>query len=312
MSGIKLDKTFSCETSTHSYTTHYTSLGPPASTNAQPVIFVHGTPWSHKVWIPYALSLSRKFHVYLSDNPGFGVSPGANPLPSTTESTRDDLDASLRGHAEVFAALLKHWKETDNWGDVKPHVIAHDNGGLISLRAALQHGCEYTSLCLIDVVAVPPFGHPLFQLVDQNVDVFKQIPENIFAGTIEGYISGAVFKRLDQETMEMLKQPWLDSKNGIQGTAGFVRQMQQAGQRDAGDVAPRYGEIGRALRNRIKIIWGGNDEWLPSELAERLASMIGGEAEVVLIDDAGHLLHYDQPASLGVELGMWLATMSSR
>lgn len=309
MAAVTLDKTFSHETATHRYTVRYTSLGPPPSPSAPPVVFVHGTPWSHKVWTPYALSLSRHFHVYLSDNPGFGISPGGSPLPSTTDSSRDDLDASLRGQAEVFAALFKHWKQADNWEGVKPHVIAHDNGCLISLRAKLQHDCEYSSLCLIDVVAVPPFGSPFFRLVGQHVEVFKQIPEHIFEGTIESYIRGAVFKPLDHETMEMLKQPWLESKNGMQGIAGFVRQMQQADQRDAEEVAPRYGEIGQSLKGRVKIIWGKDDKWLPSSLAERLGSMIGCGAEVVLVEEAGHLIHYDQPARLGIELGTWLAGM---
>ena len=245
------------------------------------------------------------------DNPGFGISPSGSPLEDTDPSTRDDLDASLHGQAEVLAALYHHWQTSENWADLKPHVIAHDNGGLITLRATILHGCIYSSLCLIDVVAVPPFGSPFFLLVGQHPEVFKSIPESMFEGLIESYIRGAAFHPLSERVMSMLKQPWLESNGGIQGKEGFIRQMQQADQRDAEEVAPRYAELGARMEGRVKIIWGRDDKWIPYDRAERLAKMIGGgaEREVTLIEEAGHLMHFDQPARLGVELGLWLARL---
>jgi hypothetical protein len=48
--------------------------------------------------------------------------------------------------------MFKMWEKTEKWSG-RPHVIAHDHGGLMALRANL-----YDSLCLIDVVAIEPFG----------------------------------------------------------------------------------------------------------------------------------------------------------
>ena len=210
------------------------------------------------------------------------------------------MDASLAGQAEAFAHLVQAWELSDH-----PHVIAHGNGGLISLRANLRHGIDYASLCLVDVVAVSPFGSPFFKLVAANGDVFNNIPDNLMAGLIRSYIRGAAFKPLNQGVEDMLTGPWLSS--GLQGKAGFIRQMTQASQRDVEDVEPSYGKVGK--RMPVKIIWAKEDQWIPVDHAERLGRMIGAQ-EIVIVEEAGHLIHFDQPVRLAVELTMWLAKVA--
>lgn len=295
-----LDQVFSCKTSTHSYEIHYTTLG---SASSPPLIFIHGTPWSHKVWLPYAQSLSSSFRIYLFDNPGYGVSPGGTPLSSSLD-WKTELDASLKGQSEAFSHIFKYWKEKDGWKD-KPHVIAHDNAGLVSLRANLLYVCEYKSLCLIDVVAVRPFGSPFFRLVASNPDVFKQIPPGMFRGLVLSYIEGASYKPLRSDVLDMLMEPWLEG--GLQGQEGFIRQMLQADQRHAEDVEGKYGEAGKSMP--VRIIWGKEDFWIPVDRAEKLAQVIGTE-DVVILEEAGHLVHYDQPERLGIEIGRWIESVS--
>jgi pimeloyl-ACP methyl ester carboxylesterase len=293
-----LTQTFRHNTSTHSYAINWTSFGSP---NSPPLIFVHGTPWSSRVWVPYALSLSRSFHVYLADNPGFGESPLGIPLPGKVDVITEEaaLDADLAQQSEAWAALYKHWEA--GWDGRKAHVVAHDHGGLMALRANLLHGCEYASLCLIDVVAIGPFGQPLFKLVAENQGVFQALPESVFEGILESYIRDAVHKPLRSETMETLKSPWM--RPG--GKKGFIRQLCQANSRRTDEVEGRYGEIGAKMP--VMIVWAKQDRWIPVETAERLRKMLKAK-EVVVIEEAGHLVMYDQAARLGVELGSWLST----
>lgn len=129
------------------YQIRWTRLGPQ---DGQPLIFIHGTPWSSRLWAPYALAFSSSYSVYLFDNPGYGESQTF--AHGTDEQAKD---TSLGKQAASFAALYRHWALSR-----PPHVIVHDNGGLVSLRAALLHGCVYRSLTLVDVVAVGPFGSP--------------------------------------------------------------------------------------------------------------------------------------------------------
>lgn len=294
---IKLDRTFHHSTPTHTYQIRWTSLGNPA---AQPLIFIHGTPWSSRVWSNYAQSFSNYFHVYLFDNPGFGASPLGKPLPSKEEAITKELalDADLSQQSAVFAALFNHWAES--W-QYRPHIVAHDHGGLMALRAHIIHGCEYASLCLVNVVAIGPFGQPLFKLIAENEDVFTALTGPVFEGVVEAYIRDASYRGLDRDTMEMLKSPWISTE---EGRIGFLRQMVQANSRSTGEVEGQYSEVGRKMP--VRVIWGQEDAWIPVETAARLKAKLNAR-EVVLIEGAGHLVMYDQEGKLGVELGWWLS-----
>ncbi|KAF9892703.1 hypothetical protein FE257_001105 [Aspergillus nanangensis] len=306
-SPIPLTQTFHHRTATHSYQIHWTSLGNPTH---PPLVFIHGTPWSSSVWSTYAQTLSNYFHVYLFDNPGFGASPLGQPLPGKEHmiSRASALDGSLAHQTEAFAALYKSWAQ--EWRQ-NAHVIAHDHGGLMSLRAHLLHGCDYASLCLVNVVAMGPFGQPLFKLVAENEGVFEALNGEVFEGVVEGYIRQAACQPLDRETMEMLKRRWVSTE---EGRRGFVRQMAQANSRSTEEVEGRYAEVGGKMP--VRVIWGKEDKWIPVETAERLREKLRAD-KVVLIEGAGHLVMYDQEGKLGVELGWWLnqidiPVMSSR
>jgi pimeloyl-ACP methyl ester carboxylesterase len=252
--------------------------------------------------------LSTYFHVYLFDNPGFGDSPLGRPLPGKEASISKAvaLDADLAQQSEVFAALYQFWAQRwDARHSSKAHVVAHDHGGLMSLRAHILHGCEYASLCLIDVVAMGPFGQPLFKLVAENEAVFHALTPTVFEGIVESYIRDAAYKELSKETMEMLKRPWIRSD---EGRKGFVRQLVQANSRSTDKVEGRYPEVGKKMP--VRIIWGRQDGWLPVDIAERLREKLNAR-EVVLIDGAGHLVMYDQQGKLGVELAWWLSRVGS-
>ncbi|KAG9193403.1 hypothetical protein G6011_03438 [Alternaria panax] len=298
-----LDKTFHFASPTYSFKIRWTSLGSPTS---PPLIFIHGTPWSFRVWVPFALALSHKYRVYLFDNPGFGDSPLEQLLPDVHFSPKDEierLDSNLARQTSAFAALFEHWRATEEWKS-SAHIIAHDHGGLMSLRAHLLHDCQYKSLCLIDVVAIGPFGQPLFKSVAENPAAFERLPDVAFEGIVESYISNAAYTKLDDEIMRMLKAPWLAQG----GKRGFVRQLCQAAHRSTQEVEGRYAEVGENLP--VKVIWGKQDSWIPASYAHRLGKALGAK-EVVEVEGAGHLIMYDQPGQLGVELGMWITSVNT-
>ena len=65
----------------------------------------------------------------------------------------------------------------------------------------------------------------------------------------------------------------------------------------------RYGEVGRDTP--VKIIWGKEDNLIPVDRAEKLAKAVGAK-EVVVIEEARHLVMLDQTEQLGIELSKWL------
>jgi pimeloyl-ACP methyl ester carboxylesterase len=241
----------------------------------------HGTPWSSTVWAPFAAALSAEFSVYLWDMPGYG------------QSSKDLGHAvDLGTQAELFSDLLRHWDLTS------PHVVAHDYGGAVSLRAHLLHEASYASLALVDVVALRPWGSDFFRLVANHTEAFAAQPPAIHQGALKAYIAGASHRGLSPAQLNALTAPWLTSE----GQGAFYRQIAAADERFTDEIQDRYTELDLP----VKVIWGRDDTWIPADRAAQLAQMIPG-ADLELIDDAGHLVQYDAPVHLAVALHRWLS-----
>ncbi|MBC3190033.1 alpha/beta hydrolase [Pseudonocardia sp. C8] len=236
-----------------------------------PVVFCHGTPWSSRLWAPIAAALASSHRVVLWDMPGYGVSSKS-------------AEVSLGVQGRVLAALLDGWRLDD-----PPHVVAHDYGGAVALRAHLVHGAAYASLTLVDVVALAPWGSEFFRLVRENAAAFAALPDPLHEALVRAYIRGAAFRPLRPDDEDVLVRPWL----GESGQAAFYRQIAQADQRFTDEIEPRYGELDLPVR----IVWGTEDTWIPVDRAHRLAAAIPG-AELHLVPEAGHLIQLDAPEAL--------------
>lgn len=244
-----------------------------------PLVFLHGTPWSSALWRPVAEALASRFTVYLWDMPGYGAS---------SKQPDHDVDLGVQGH--VFAHLL------DEWRLQRPHIVAHDLGGAVALRARLIHGARYASLCLVDVVALSPWGSPFFTLVKQHADVFSQLPDAVHRGAVEAYVRSASHRGLRAEDLEALVTPWSE----MGGQTAFYHQIAQADERFTDEVEPLYASI----EEPTHVVWGTEDRWIPVDRAHRLHSMLP-HSTLALIEEAGHLIQLDAPAQLAAELTRW-------
>lgn len=276
------------------YKLRWTCIGPE---KAPPLVFIHGTPWSSRLWAPIAQAVAQtlRYRVYLFDNPGYGQSH-----ERTAEAKGARPQVSLADQAAAFAAIAK-----DCWGfgeNNKPIIIAHDFGGIISLRANLLHGIPYTALFLADPVALRPTGSPFFRLVGQNADVFNSVPPSVFSGFVRSYIAEAAHKPLTESTLQDLCAPWLVSD---ETRRDFIAQIAQCDQQHIADVDGRYMEITATMP--VKIVWANDDYWIPVEAAYRLADAMGiPHEEVSIVEEAGHLVQIDAPERLTAEIVSWL------
>ncbi|RIQ29577.1 alpha/beta fold hydrolase [Jiangella rhizosphaerae] len=249
-----------------------------------PVVFCHGTPWSSALWEPFADALSSRYTVHLWDMPGYGRS-----------SKDDGHDVSLAVQGELLADLLRFW------GGPPPHLVTHDIGGAVALRAHLLHGAPVTSLALVDVVAQAPWGSPFFRLVGEHPSVFEALPADLHEALLRAYVSGAATGELTADQLRMLVGPWL----GPDGQRAFYRQIAAADEAHTDEIEPRYGE----LDVPVLVAWGTSDTWIPVDRAHRLASMIPG-ARLELIEGAGHLVQLDAPVALTAALQRWLDSLT--
>jgi pimeloyl-ACP methyl ester carboxylesterase len=247
-----------------------------------PVVFCHGTPWSSRLWAPFADGLRSEFTTYLWDMPGYG------------ESSKDPEHAvSLDVQGELFADLVAYWELTE------PHVIAHDYGGAVSLRAHLLRDVPYASLALVDVVALAPWGSEFFRLVRDHTDVFTALPPPMHQGALRAYVADASHRGLTPEQLDQLVEPWLDDV----GRAAFYRQIAEADEAYTDEIEPKYGDLDLP----VLVVWGRDDGPIPVDRAYRLADMIPG-AELETIEEAGHLIQLDQPVRLATTLHRWLTS----
>jgi pimeloyl-ACP methyl ester carboxylesterase len=253
---------------------HWSSRG-----SGPPVVLCHGTPWSSRLWERIADALSAEYTVYLWDMPGYG------------ESSKDPgHSVALDVQGELFHDLLEHW-ELD-----APHVIAHDYGGAVALRAHLLHGSRYASLALVDVWHSPRGDRTSSDWCANTRTCSRRSrpgsmrdrarlhrgrePRGAHRGAV-GHARGAVARR---------GRP-----------AAFYRQIAEADQRYTDEVEPLYPSIDLP----VLIVWGTEDSWIPVDRAHRLASLIPG-AQLKLIENAGHLIQLDQPRELEMVLRGWL------
>jgi pimeloyl-ACP methyl ester carboxylesterase len=246
-----------------------------------PVVLCHGTPFSSAIWRPFADALSTGHTVYAWDMPGYGAS---------SKAAEHAVDLGVQG--ELLAELIAEW------GLDRPHVIAHDFGGAVSLRAHLLHGARYRSLMLVDVVAIPPTGSPFFRFVQEHPGLLAHLPGYIHEAIVTAYIQGASHRGLRAHDVAQLVAPWTTAE----GQPAFYRQIEQFDERYLEEIEPRLSEIDIPVR----IVWGADDTWIAPDRGRRLRELIPA-ATLRLVDGAGHLVHYDAPGALIDEMRAWLA-----
>ncbi|MEM7489426.1 MAG: alpha/beta fold hydrolase [Pseudomonadota bacterium] len=245
--------------------THGTSAGRVAAGRAgdgPPLVLAHGWPWSSYSWHRVIPHLAARFTVHWYDMPGFGRSEMA-PLRAP----------SLDTQGEVFGEML------DAWGLADPHVVAHDFGGAVTLRAHLLHGRDYACLTLMNVVAMRPWGSDFFDHVGRHVDAFTGLPPHIHAGLVDAYIGGALVQPLPQDDRARLVEPWLTEA----GRTAFYAQFALADERFTAEMEARYDDI----RCPVAILWGEDDPWIPLSRGQALAEAVG--VDLAPLPGLGHL-----------------------
>lgn len=245
------------------------------------VVLCHGTPWSSAVWGAIARQLAFDRRVFMYDMPGYGASISAH-----------SVDIDLVNQRRRFAALLKHW------GLMRPSVVAHDIGGAVALGAHLFEETQLSSLYLLDVVTIDPWGSPFFQLVARNEEVFAALPQNLHAALVLEYISGATNGTLEPCQMAELANPWCTRT----GQPAFYHQIAQLKPEHTRPIVENLGKVSCPVR----IAWGELDPWIPLTQATSIAKKLPGDVEIFTIPKAHHLAQLEEKESLAADIENWL------
>lgn len=240
--------------------------------SGEPIVLVHGTPFSSQVWRRIAPWLARHRTVYFFDLLGYGES-----------EKRSGQDVSLGIQNEVLAEMLGHWALN------KPEIVAHDFGGATVLRGYYLQGLRYSKLTLIDPVALSPWGSPFVQHVRKHEEAFSGLPAYAHDALLAAYLQGASFKGLSGEAVETYSRPW----RGSVGQGAFYRQIAQMDQKYTDEIEPKYGRPDCPTQ----ILWGEEDHWIPIATGERLAGLMTN-GRLIHVPNAGHLVQEDAPEAI--------------
>ena len=238
-----------------------------------PVVMIHGFPWSAQAWRNIAPWLARNNkRVYYFDMVGTGKS-----------EMKDGQDVSPAVQNNLLAALLEHW------GLNRPKVVAHDFGGLAALRGYYINQLRYSSLTLINAVAVLPSGSPGFCYFREHEKVLAGLPQYAHQAVLRAYINETTYKGFNQEVADLYMQPWLDGP----GQAAFYRQIAHSGDRYIDEIQSQYG----SMEGEVHIVWAEEDTFIPTSQGKQIAELLSADS-FTPVPEASHLIQEDAPEAV--------------
>ncbi len=237
-----------------------------------PVVLIHGFPWSSQAWRNIAPWLARTHEVYYFDMLGTGASEKA-----------EGQDVSEDVQSDLLEALVAHW------GLSRPQVVGHDFGGLAALRGHFVNGIEYGKLHLIDAVAVLPSGSPFYAHVAHHEAAFAGLPDYAHEALFRAYIQNASHYPLREEVSEMYLAPY----RGEKGRPAFYRQIAQADNANIAEAEARYARPDF----EVHISWGMKDTFIPLAQGKQLRDALSATSFTV-IEHSAHLVQEDAPEAV--------------
>ncbi|KAI9904959.1 hypothetical protein N3K66_001488 [Trichothecium roseum] len=253
-----------------------------------PLVLLHGTPSSSLIWrnvLPGLVSAGYKVHVY--DLLGFGLSE--RPWDPA-------VDTSMTGQVPILEGLLAHWGLAKG----RFHLAAHDIGGGVAQRFAVESPGRLRSLTLVDVVSHDSYPSPRTREQMRNgLDALARAPDADHRSHFRGWLLSAVRDEAGLGRSGAL-DAYLSYISGPLGQASFFEhQVRHYDPKHTVDVSPLLGPTlsgdgGGGGQVPVKIIWGADDSWQVPSWAARLAGEVPG-SELDLVEGAGHFSLEDRP-----------------
>ncbi len=236
-----------------------------------PVLFLHGAGGLFPD-NPFLDQLAQRYHVFAPELPGYGESTGEELLD-------DMLDFALHG-----------WDVAHTLGLKQPHLVGHSMGGMIAAEMACIAPNDLSKLVLVNAAGLWIPEHPI-------PDLFALLPFEFAQLLFHDPVAGAAMLTggLDFSNVDAVAEFYI----------GNARRMGMAGK--ILFPIPNRGVAKRLYRLTAQtlVLWGRSDALIPPVYAERWKQLIPG-ARLQLIDAAGHMLPYEQPAAFSAALAEFL------
>lgn len=250
-----------------------------------PLLLLHGYPETHMMWGKIAGDLAKDFTVIAPDLRGYGESTGP-------AATKDHETYSKRAMARDAVALMRHF------GHERFMLAAHDRGGRVGYRLALDHPGVVQKLSILDIIPTADVwkrANKAFALGYWHWSFLAQpapFPENAIATDPEGFtfrIAGnsgsSIFApEAYADYLEALKDP---------ATIHAMCEDYRAGA--SYDIKADEADRGRRIEAPLQVLWGSKGalgHWYDVlEVWRGWAVNVQGQAI-----DSGHFIPEERPA----------------
>lgn len=241
-----------------------------------PVVLIGGLTSTVETWGLQRRALAERYRVILPDNRGSG----------RTRVRDDDGTRSIQGFADDVLVLV------DGLGLDRIHLVGASMGGMIVQAFALAHPERLRSL----VLACTLFGGP--QAVAADPSVTAKLLEAA-GDNADASLSVVAHPETTERRPEAIRF-YLASKAAQPHSAEEVAQRAQAVA--AFDAADRV----KGITAPTLVITGKQDILVPPENSRMLAERIP-DAELVEVDQAGHIFFCEQPDATNAALLSFLS-----
>jgi pimeloyl-ACP methyl ester carboxylesterase len=232
-----------------------------------PTLYVHGTPTNADDWTAF---LARGGGI-APDLPGFGRSGKAN-----------SFDYTIAGYGRFVERFLDH-ASVD-----RLNLVVHD-WGAVALTFAERFPERINRLVVIDAVPLLP-GYTWHRLARawRRFGVGEVVMGSMLERVIRRISKGV--NATPGELPEEYLRSWIDHFD--EGTQRAILKLHRDGSPDR--LAAAGDQLGQIDAPAL-IVWGEHDPYFEASFARAYAEALGGPAEVLLLDDAGHVPWLDRP-----------------
>jgi haloalkane dehalogenase len=242
-------------------------------------LFLHGYPTSSYLWrnvLPAVAAAGCR--AVAPDLPGFGDSPP--DLPGTWERQVDNVDRFRRalGLDRVILGV-------------------HDWGGLIGLRWACDNPSAIEALVITDTGFFPDGRWhgtaKALRTEGEGEQLVANVNRDLLAMALRQISPGLADDAIDEFFKAYGDEDRKRSQLDLYRSGDFEK------------LEPYRGQL-TALGVPAKIVWGAKDEFAPIGGAYRFTKELP-EAELVVLEDAGHFLMEDEPDRVAREVTAFVA-----
>jgi pimeloyl-ACP methyl ester carboxylesterase len=244
----------------------------------EPVLLIHAFPLNRTMWASQVAALTEAgYRVIAPDLRGFGESePPAGPL------SLDDLAADLLG-------LLDHL-------DIAQAVVGGlSMGGYIAFRLLARAPERLSALVLADTRAGVDSPPAVATRLERAALAEREGVAPVAAAMLPGMVAGGQVERADPAVLARIQA--LMATASPAGVAAALRAMAARP-----DALPALA----AITCPTLVLCGAEDVLTPPAEARLMAESIP-QAQLVLIEGAGHLANLEQPAAFNAALLDFLA-----